>query len=424
MKRLAIIGTGIAGLGCAYLLRRHFALTLFEQNNYVGGHTNTVTVDEGGTPVPIDTGFMVFNKVTYPNLCRLFTELDVAIKPTDMSFSVQHVPTGLEYCGSSLNHLFAQRRNLLNPRFYALLWQVNRFNGEAVKALANPAYASYTVKQFVEERGYGADFLNLYLVPMSAAVWSTPPELMLEFPAMALIRFFHNHGFLGLHTQHPWWTVVNGAKSYVTKILQAVGPVTHLQRKVVAVHRNSAGVTVTSDDGKSEAFDKVILASHADQTLAMLKDADAEERLLLSEFKYQPNLATLHTDASVMPRTKLAWSSWNYRINVDVTGKTQPGTIYWMNRLQGVSERENYFISINGAERVNPARILKQINYEHPLFSLGAIRAQQDLPKLNQRSPAQAVYFAGSYFRYGFHEDAFTSAVDLCRVMLGKETWA
>ncbi|MGV3757497.1 MAG: NAD(P)/FAD-dependent oxidoreductase [Verrucomicrobiota bacterium] len=424
MKRLAIIGTGIAGLGCAYLLRRHFALTLFEQNNYVGGHTNTVTVDEGGTPVPIDTGFMVFNKVTYPNLCRLFTELDVAIKPTDMSFSVQHVPTGLEYCGSSLNHLFAQRRNLVNPRFYALLWQVNRFNGEAVKALESPAYASHTVQQFVEERGYGADFLNLYLVPMSAAVWSTPPELMLEFPAMALIRFFHNHGFLGLHTQHPWWTVVNGAKSYVTKILQAVGPVTHLQRKVVAVQRNSAGVTVTSEDGKSETFDKVILASHADQTLAMLKDADAEERRLLGEFKYQPNLATLHKDASVMPQTKLAWSSWNYRINMDAAGKIQPSTIYWMNRLQGVSERENYFISINGAERVNPARILKQINYEHPLFSLGAIRAQQELPKLNQLSPGQAVYFAGSYFRYGFHEDAFTSAVDLCRVMLGKEAWS
>lgn len=424
MKRLAIIGTGIAGLGCAYLLRRHFALTLFEQNNYVGGHTNTVTVDAGGTPVPIDTGFMVFNKVTYPNLCRLFTELDLAIKPTDMSFSVQHVPTGLEYCGSSLNHLFAQRRNLLNPRFYALLWQVNRFNGEAVKALENPSYASYTVKQFVEESGYGADFLNLYLVPMSAAVWSTPPELMLEFPAMALIRFFHNHGFLGLHTQHPWWTVVNGAKSYVAKILKAVGPVTHLQRKVVSVSRTGAGVTVTSDDGKSEFFDKVILASHADQTLAMLKDADAEERRLLSEFKYQPNLATLHTDVSVMPRTKLAWSSWNYRINVDAAGKVQPSTIYWMNRLQGVSERENYFISINGAERVDPSRILKQINYEHPLFSLGAIRAQQNLPKLNQRSPAQAVYFAGSYFRYGFHEDAFTSAVDLCRVMLGKEVWS
>lgn len=424
MKKLAIIGTGIAGLGCAYLLRRHFALTLFEQNNYVGGHTNTVTVDEGGIPVPIDTGFMVFNKVTYPNLCHLFTELDVAIKPTDMSFSVQHVPTGLEYCGSSLNHLFAQRRNLVNPRFYALLWQVNRFNGEAVKALENPAYASYTVKRFVAERGYGADFLNLYLVPMSAAVWSTPPELMLEFPAMALIRFFHNHGFLGLHTQHPWWTVVNGAKSYVTKILQAVGPVTHLKRKVVAVYRTSVGVMVTSDDGKSEIFDKVILASHADQTLAMLKDADAEERRLLGEFKYQPNLATLHTDASVMPRTKLAWSSWNYRINLDGAGKVQPSTIYWMNRLQGVSERENYFISINGAERVDPARILKQINYEHPLFSLGAIRAQQDLPELNQRSPEQAVYFAGSYFRYGFHEDAFTSAVDLCCVMLGKESWS
>lgn len=423
MKKLAIIGTGIAGLGCAYLLRRHFAITLFEQNNYVGGHTNTVSVEEAGKQVPIDTGFMVFNKVTYPNLCRLFTELDVAIKPTDMSFSVQHVPTGLEYCGSSLNHLFAQRRNLLNPRFYAMLWQINRFNGEAVAALENPQYADYTVRQFVEERGYGNDFLNLYLVPMSSAVWSTPPELMLEFPALSLIRFFHNHGFLGLHTQHPWWTVVNGAKSYVGRILKAVGPMTHLQRRVIAVQRRSEGVLITTEDGRSETFDKVILASHADQSLAMLKDADAEERRLLGEFKYQPNLATLHTDETVMPKTRLAWSSWNYRINVDQNGKVQPSTIYWMNQLQGVSEQVNYFISINGADQVRPDKVLRRIEYEHPLFSLGAIKAQRELPKLNLRSPEQQVYFAGSYFRYGFHEDAFKSAVDLCQVMLGKEAW-
>lgn len=422
MKTTAIIGTGIAGLGCAHFLQRQTNLTLYEKNDYVGGHTNTVSVPEGNRPVAVDTGFMVFNEVTYPNLTRLFRELSVAVKPTSMSFSVQHLVTGLEFCGTSVNHLFAQRKNLFRPRFWKMIWQINRFNSEAVQALSAPAYQNHTLGQYVRERNYGDDFLNFYLVPMSSAVWSTPPELMLDFPAVTLLRFFHNHGFLGLHTQHPWLTVVDGAKSYVEKIIAPFRDRIQLRRGATSVRREAGCVKVTDVSGKTETYDQVIFASHADETLKMLSDADDLERRLLGEFKYQPNSALLHTDASVMPRSRLAWSSWNYRIDRASDGKIAPSTIYWMNSLQGVSDCRDYFVSINGENSVNPSTVLKRIQYEHPLFSLDAIRAQAELPKLNQRM--NNVYFCGSYFRYGFHEDAFTSSLDLCRLLTRERLWS
>jgi uncharacterized protein len=422
VKRIAIIGTGIAGLGCAHFLHRRADLALYEKNDYTGGHSNTVTVAEGGRLVPIDTGFMVFNEVTYPNLNRLFRELGVATKPTSMSFSVQHLPTKLEFCGSSLNHLFAQRKNLLRPRFWKLLRQINRFNADALQTLSDPRFQDHTIGQYVNERKYGDDFLNFYLVPMSAAVWSTPPEQMLDFPAVTLLRFFHNHGFLGLHTQHPWLTVVNGAKAYVEKLTAPFRAKIRTRRGAASVRRENGGVKVTDVSGNCEKFDQVILASHADKSLKMLADADDQERSLLGEFQYQPNTALLHTDTSVMPRTKLCWASWNYRIDRGADGKTSPSTIYWMNSLQGVSDRQNYFVSINGENSVNPSRVIKRIQYEHPLFNLGAIRAQSDLPKLNERMTN--VFFCGSYFRYGFHEDAFTSALELCRTLTGERLWS
>ena len=418
MKRVAIIGTGIAGLGCAHWLHRRCDLTLYEKNAHAGGHTNTVSVAEENGFVPVDTGFMVFNEITYPNLTRLFRDLGVAVKPAKMSFSVQHLPTRLEFCGTSLNHLFAQRINLVRPRFWKMIRQINRFNSEAMAALSAPSFQNYTLGEYVRARNYGEDFLNFYLVPMSSAVWSTPPELMLEFPAVALLRFFHNHGFLGLHTQHPWFTVVNGAKSYVEKITAPFREKIKLSSGAVSVRRESGRVKVTGVSGQTETFDQVIFASHADETLKLLADADAQERALLGEFQYQPNTALLHTDASVMPKTKLCWASWNCRIDQGKDGRISPSTIYWMNSLQGVSERQNYFVSINGEKSVNPKSVLKRIQYEHPLFSLGAVRAQKTLPKLNERM--NNVFFCGSYFRNGFHEDAFTSALELCRVITGE----
>jgi predicted NAD/FAD-binding protein len=424
-KRVAIIGTGIAGLGCAHFLQSECDLTLLDGGAHVGGHSHTVDVSEAGRSVAFDTGFMVFNRVTYPRLTRLFRELEVPVKPTEMSFSVQHRPSGLEYCGSSLNRLFAQRRNLWNGRFIRMLRQVARFNEEAVAALENPEWASLPLEEYVRQRGYGDDFLNLYLIPMSGAVWSTPPALMLRFPAASLLRFFHNHGFLGLHTQHPWWTVEGGSREYVKRLAKPMVERFRMEDPVVSVRRLAVGAEVQTRSGWRGTFDWVVLAAHADQSLNLLIDADPEERRLLGEFRYQPNEAVVHTDESVMPRARMAWSAWNYRMDAAPGGAVQTQTVYWMNALQGVSDRKNYFVSINPGGTVAEDQVVRRIAYEHPLFTLGAVQAQAGLPGLNRRAGASPVVFCGSYFRYGFHEDAFSSGLDAAEVVLGRSLgWA
>jgi uncharacterized protein len=422
MERIAIIGTGIAGLGCAYFLKNRYQLTMYEKADYIGGHTNTLSIDEEGGRIPIDTGFMTYNKVTYPNLTRLFDELGVVSRSSSMSFSVQHLPTELEFSGSSLNHLFGQRRNLLKPEFWKMLLQINRFNEEASAAVRTQRDHSLSLGEYVAQRKYGKQFLDYYLLPMSCAVWSSSPDHMLQFPAMTLLRFFHNHGFLGLHTQHPWLTVTGGAKHYVDKIVQPLSDRIYLNRGAVAVRREAgSGVRVTDESRHTAHYDHVILACHADQALKMLDGADEHEYSALREFTYQPNTALVHTDDSVMPRTSLCWSSWNYRVNYHADARLEPSTIYWINRLQGIHSRHNYFVSINGEASLKPQSVLRRIHYEHPLFNDGAVRAQKELPRLNERRTG--IYFAGSYFRYGFHEDAFSSALNLSR-LLAPGTWS
>ena len=426
MKRVAIVGTGIAGLGCAHFLHPDFELTLFEQDGHTGGHSNTVEVEEPVThrSVPVDTGFMVFNHQTYPLLTRLFEQLGVPTKPTRMSFSVRHDETGLEYCGSSLNHLFAQRRNLLNPRFYRMLGSINRFNREALAALDDPANQDLTLGQYVQKQGYGQDFLSLYLAPMSSAVWSTPPELMNSFPATTLLRFFHNHGFLGMSTQHPWFTVVGGSRTYVERLVAPWRERVRMNEPAVSVSRSANQVSIGLRSGRSEVFDSVILACHADQALALLSDPRPEEYRTLGAFKYQANMATVHTDESVMPRTRRAWASWNYEISRPGPGVGSTATHYWMNSLQGVSDRQNYFVTINRPESISEGKVIRRIAYEHPLFDLGAIRAQKELPRLNAAAAGSTnTYFAGSYFRYGFHEDGLLSSVRLSELLLGRDPW-
>jgi len=421
MASIAIIGTGIAGMGCGYFLHRSHDVALFEQNEYVGGHTNTVTVDEEGTPIPVDTGFMVYNEATYPNLTRLFRELSVPTMETSMSFSVQHVPSGLEYSGSGLNGLFGQRKNLFSPRFYGLLFDINRFNKEASEILDDPRFVDTTLAHYVAQKGYSADFLHRYLIPMSSAVWSTPPDKMLDFPAVTLVRFFKNHGFLGLDTQHQWRTVSGGSKVYRDLMIAPFKETIHVRTPVRRVFRQAQHVVVETSDGSRRFFDKVIFASHADQSLAMLSDATEHEHRLLNEFKYQTNIATLHTDTRVMPRNRHLWSSWNYRIITDAEGRVRPSTVYYMNSLQKVSRKKDYCVSIDDPGTVRPDQILRTITYEHPLYTPQAAAAQRELPSLNERGP---VYFCGSYFRHGFHEDAFTSAIELCERITGGSVWS
>ena len=420
MEKLAIIGSGIAGMGAAYFLNNSFDVTIFEKNDYVGGHTNTVTVDENGKPVFIDTGFMVFNKVTYPNLTKLFEKLDVSVKPTSMSFSVSHVESGLEFSGSGINGLFSQRRNIFNIRFIKMLKQINRFNSECLETLNDPKYADYSLLDYIEEKKYGKDFLNKYLIPMSSAVWSTPPDLMLKFPAKTLVRFFYNHGFLGLNTQHQWYTVENGSRVYRDKIIEQYKEKIKVGSRVKLVERENGKIKIITKNNSVHYFDKVIFASHADETLAMLSNPSKLEFELLSNFKYQYNKATLHTDSSVMPKNKRAWSSWNYRIEPK-NGEVKTSTIYYMNSLQQVSENQDYFVSIDDPGNINPQKIINEIDYHHPLFDLDAVKAQDKLHELNLQG--NNTYFCGSYFKYGFHEDAFTSALDLCKVMLGEFKW-
>jgi predicted NAD/FAD-binding protein len=423
MARIAIIGSGVAGLGCAFFLRDAHDVTLLEMADYAGGHTNTLTLTDGPEKVTMDTGFMVFNKVTYPHLTRLLELLKVEIKPTTMSFSVQHRPADLEFCGTSLNHLFAQRGNLFRPRYWRLLTAISRFNAEAVETLGAGTYQEASIDDYVRDKGYGEDFLNFFLVPMSGAVWSTPPDKMRAFPAVTLLRFFHNHGFLGMHTNHPWWTVIDGSRSYVKKIADVVGAERiRLGAGAVSIRRVIKNVNVTLADGSEGTFDKVIVACHADQAMNLLADPTQQEINLLSPFKYQPNDTVVHTDISVMPKRKLAWASWNYRVDAG-PGHGRTSTHYWMNALQGVSNQKEYFVSLNYTDQIAPEKVLRRIHYEHPLFDLAAIRAQEGLPELNRISAEQSTYYCGSYFKYGFHEDAFGSAVNLCEVILGRSPW-
>jgi uncharacterized protein len=398
-------------MGCGHLLHRKYDITLFDKNDYIGGHTNTISVDEGNTHVHMDTGFMVFNYVTYPYLTKMFEEIKAPVKKTSMSFSVQHVPSGLEYSGSGLNGLFAQRRNIFNWRYIRMLKQISRFNEESVKILDQEKYRNYSVREYINEFGYGEDMLWKYLIPMSSAVWSTPMELMLEFPIVTLIRFFQNHGFLGLNTQHQWYTLIDGSESYKKILIAPFKDRFVINNGAKSIRRENGKVIVTTQDGEQHAFDKVVIAAHGDEALAMLEQPTGEEYRLLSCFKYQENIAAVHTDESVMPKTRSIWSSWNYRIE-ERNGVPVPTTIYWMNSLQGVSDKMNYFVSINPIEgSIDRKKLIRSINYTHPLFDVPAMQAQAELPRLNQSGP---VYFCGSYFRYGFHEDAYMSAVELC----------
>lgn len=417
---IAIIGLGISGLGCAHFLKDYANLSLYEANDYIGGHTNTVTIKEGSKDIPIDTGFMVYNEDTYPHLTRLFLELGVETKKTSMSFSVNHLPDGLEYNGGKLNEIFGQRKNIFSLKFWKMLLKIKSFNTDALEDIENKELHHLTLREYVEHRGYGENFLRWYLVPMASAVWSSPPEKIEQFPAITLLRFWKNHGFLAVEKRKQWRTVCGGAKSYVEKITAPFRDQIQINNPVKSVTRTPQGIEVYSEH-ETKYYDLVILATHGDDSLKLLEDPTPTESKILSAFKYQPNTAVMHTDASVMPMNKPCWASWNYEIGKQ-DDELRSSTHYWMNSLQGVSENENYFVTINPQRQ--PKNILKTINYHHPLFDLGAIAAQQEIPNLHDQGLRETnTFFCGAWQRYGFHEDGLLSAVNLCEKILGGSVW-
>ena len=420
MQTIAIIGTGISGMSAGYFLRDKCDVTFYEKEDYAGGHTNTLTVQEDGQDIYIDSAFMVYNEPTYPLLTRLFKELNIETKPTSMSFSVQHLPSGLEYCGTGLNGLFAQRRNIFDLPYIKMLLEISRFRKEADEVLDDPSYATWSLAQYIRAKGYSEDFLQKFLIPMSSAVWSTPADTMLGFPAQTLVRFFDNHRFLSLDGQLAWRTCAGGSRQYRDKIMAAIGNRVWTKRAAVKIKREAGKVYVTDSTGKVLIYDKVIMACHADEALDLLADPTDLESSLLNKFPYLVNKATLHTDERVMPKLKSVWSSWNNRIENDPAGRPVTSTIYWMNSLQEVSKKKEYFISINDPGLVDPAKILWEKEYTHPLYTVKGQAAQVRLPELNQNG---VVFFSGAYFRYGFHEDGLMSGLDAARAVYGGEVW-
>jgi len=409
-----VVGGGIAGLGAAWLLRRHYQVQLFERNDYVGGHTNTRLVHETGQVLPVDTGFIVFNEANYPLLTGLFRHLGVASRASDMSFGVSLANSGLEYGGSSLATLFAQRRNLLRPAFLGMLRDILRFSQDCRWLLRQEA-SEMPLAEFLQQRGYGEAFRNHYLLPMAAAIWSCPLDTMMRFPAISLARFFDNHGLLDVSNRPQWRTLIGGSRSYVDRMLQDLGTAVHTNASVTSVVRSPRGVTLRSGDGARHEFDAVILAGHADETLAMLAAPTPLERRVLGAFHYQPNEAVLHTDTALMPRSRKVWSSWNYLADDDRSNGTRAVSVtYWMNRLQGLQGKRDYFVSLNPLRPPSPDSVIYRTQYQHPVFDLAALRAQVDLQQLQGR---QRTFYCGSYTGYGFHEDGFRSAVQVAEML-------
>ncbi len=422
MKRVAVVGSGISGLATAHALAGEAQVTLFEAGDYFGGHTHTVDITLAGPDGPVthgvDTGFLVFNHRTYPHLVRLFAELGVETTASEMSFSVQARQDRLEWSGCDLNTVFAQRSNLVRPRFLEMLRDVLRFNKltTAIAERGHDAELAEPIGDFLVRERFGSAFRDWYFLPMVGCIWSCPTDQMLRFPIGTMIRFCHNHGLIQVTDRPQWHTVRGGAKHYVQKMLQSV-PDARLNTPVRNVRRvppgDGHGGVMVATDHASERFDEVVLACHSDQSLALLADATAAEREVLGAIRYHPNRAVLHTDASVLPRRKLAWAAWNYARAAD-TGREQAAVClhYLINRLQPLPWSQPVVVSLNPdpAHPPDPASVLGQWDYSHPVFDAAAVQAQGRLPELQGR---HHVWFAGAWTRYGFHEDGLMSALNV-----------
>lgn len=403
--RIAIIGTGIAGNVIAWKLRDRFDVTVFEAADYVGGHTNTVDVEEGDRTIAVDTGFIVFNENTYPNFIRLLDEIGQSSRPSNMSFSVHSADDRIEYASSSMDGVFAQRRNLIQPSFYRMIADIRRFHREAVKEVLGHG-RMLTLGEYLRSGNFGPAFRDHYLVPMVAAIWSAEPTAVLDMPALFLVRFFQNHGLLQMDG-HPEWRVIDGgSREYVRRLVAGHRDRIRLNSPVTSLTRTTTGIELTTPSAGRERFDYVFIACHSDQALRMLTDASTQERAVLGAIRYQPNEAVLHTDVAALPRRRRAWSAWNYFVPSDE--RSHVSVSYNMNILQGLDTSETYVVTLNDDSRIDPARVLKRIRYDHPMYTLESIAAQSRQQELN----SDRTFYSGAYWRNGFHEDGVVSALD------------
>jgi uncharacterized protein len=407
-QRIAIVGGGIAGLASAWLLGRNHTVTLFESENRLGGHARTITAGKHGAQ-PVDTGFIVFNHVNYPYLTGMFRDLNVPVIKSDMSFGVSLNDGRVEYALRSANALFGQRLNIVDPGFYKMIRDILRFNAKAETVLKSTPNAS--IADLIAQMQLGTRFRDHYLFPFCAAIWSTPESDIGAFPARALIRFMSNHGLMSRTGHHQWWTVKGGSVSYVSRLTDALKRMNvdlRLGAAVKSVARHDRGVTLRCFGGEDEAFDHVILATHSDQALAMLSDADPAERADLSAIRFQPNRAVLHADPAVMPKRRHCWSSWVSHSQSD----SGVGVSYWMNRLQNIPENDPLFVSLNPSQPIDETRIYDEKTFHHPLFDHAAIQAQD---RIAERQGHRNTWFAGAWLRNGFHEDGFATAMRIAR---------
>lgn len=402
---VAVVGSGVAGLTVAAGLHPDHDVTVYESADYVGGHTHTVDVDDEGTPVAVDTGFIVCNDWTYPNFLAMLARLGVATQPSNMSFSLQHEGTGLEYNGTSLNALFAQRRNLLSPSFLRMLAQILRFNRAAPAHLASGDPAQ-TLGDWLAREGYGRTFIEQYIVPLGRSIWSAEAEPLLGFPASFFIDFFQRHGFLNINNRPQWRTVAGGSREYVRALTAPFSSRIRTRTPVESIRRLPDEVIVRTRQGESVRHDAVVVACHADTALALLADPSPLERQLLACFPFQQNEAVLHTDASLLPRAPLARAAWNYHVRT--RAHRGCAITYDMNVLQSLATRRRYLVSLNLEDRIDPARILGRYSYDHPVYTPAGVAAQARHAEI---SGHRRTFYCGAYWRYGFHEDGVVSGL-------------
>lgn len=406
--KIAIVGSGIAGNVVARRLHAQHDITVFEAAGHIGGHAHTHSIELAGERHEIDTGFIVFNDRTYPNFVALLRELGVESQPSAMSFSVRSEASGLEYNGTSLNSLFAQRRNLLRPSFHRMIRDILRFNRRAPRLLEGGADTS--LGEYLSEQRYSRRFIDDYLVPMGAAIWSTDPARMLDFPARYFVRFFHNHGMLSVNERPQWRAIRGGSARYVEKLVAPFRHRIRLNTPVESLRRLPGRVMVQARGAELERFDHAFVACHADQALKLLADPTPLEREVLGAIRYQENEAVLHTDTALLPRTRRAWAAWNYHVLPEAASKV--ALTYNMNILQTLAARETFCVTLNRSRDIRPERVLKRLVYHHPLYTAAAAAAQQRQHEVNG---ARRTYFCGAYWRFGFHEDGVVSALSALR---------